>query len=318
MNLHSIRTEFDRIMRSLGDDTFEDWRDNWIYLAWLKLSAMFVIPSLVREVTIDSVADQNLYLLPYDFNDAEIHLWYKDSTGNNYKRLDPVQEDVLSLAYERRSGNMGVVDYYDVSQNVGSDLALRTCALVNGATTMVCATAAAADVGHWIRFDPFVSGGDTIDPGDFGYKIVSVVAGVSFTLDRAYRGESGTDVVGRVRPAEQQQFITYGIPGSAVTDAFKLKYYAKPRRLYNDADVLEWPNAGIAVAHMSVSIAMDYLMHFDNAKVWYGRSMSHINNLHNRQGHRKTLVSDLTVGTVSGRKTGIRSVGLGRALTSWR
>jgi hypothetical protein len=318
MNLHSIRTEFDRIMRSLGDSTFEDWRDSWINLAWLKLSAMFVIPSLVREITIDSVADQNLYLLPYDFNDAEIHLWFKDSDGTSYKRLDPVQEDVLSLAYERRTGSRGVVQYYDVSQNIGSDLAVRTCDLVNGSATVACVDAENADVGYWIRFDPFVVVTDTVDPGDYGYEIVEAEAGVSLTLDRTYRGDDGTGVVGRVRPAEQQQFITYGIPNADVTDAFKLKYYSKPRRLYNPADVLEWPNAGIAVAHMAVSIAMDYLMHYDNAKVWFGRAMSHINNLHNRQGHRKTLVSDLTVGTVSRRKTGIRSVGLGRALSSWR
>ena len=319
MNLYQIRIEFDRIMRSLGDGTFDDWRDDWINLAWLKLSTMFVVPALERSVTIDSVADQQVYLLPYDFNDAEVRLWFKESATNNYKRLDPVPEEILGLAYERRSSNMGPVEYYGVTHNVGSDYASRTCTLTNNSATVACAAADAGDAGYWIRFDPFTSGSDTVDPGDYGYRITSVDAGVSYTIDRAYRGPAGS-ATGRLRPAEQGQFITYGIPSAAVTDAFSLKYYGKPRRLFNDADVPEWPNASISIAYMAVSVAMDYLMHYDGAKVWFGRAASHIGNLQKRKEYRNVLISDLTVGSISGRKTGMRPVMLGRAMgrSTWR
>ena len=313
MNLYAIREELGRVMRTLGDDTIDAWRDQWINLAWLKLSTMFVIPSLERQVTIDTVASQQLYLLPYDFNDAEVHLWFRESLTNNYKRLDPVTEEVLSLAYERRSSSMGPVEYYDTTMNIGADGGVRAdCTLDNENTLVATANAIAADVGKWIRFDPFTVVSEIVDPGDYGYVISSVDVGVSYTLDRAYRGPSGT-CTARVTPAEQQQFIVYGIPQTAVADAFKLKYYAKPRRLHNDADVLEWPSAGISVAYMAVSIGLDYLMHHDTAKVWFGRSAAHVSNLKKRMGYRDTLLTDLTVGSVSARKTGIRAVSVGRA-----
>jgi len=303
LNFYDMRLQFDRILRTLNDDTFEDYRDDFLNQAWLKVSQLFVMPSLKREVNIDSVADQASYLFPYDYNGAEVYLWFKSSSTGNPRRLDPVTEEILGLMYERRTGNMGSVLYYDWTNPAGSDLASRTCTLVNNSATVACLTAVAADKGHWIRFDPFTVTSVTYDPGDYGYKITDVAVDVSFTLDRAYRGPAGS-TTGRVRPAEQQQFIVYGNPSSAVTDAFTLKYYAVPRRLYNDADVPEYPSAGLSIVYMAMSVGYDYLHHTEAAQVWFGRAMNNVRGLEQRRRHSETLIHDLTIGSVSGRKTG--------------
>jgi len=311
MNFYDMRQEFDRIQRTLEDADFQAYRDDYLNQSWLRLTQMFVMPSLIRTVTFDSVADQDTYQFPYDYNGTEVFLWYKNSTSGTYRRLDPVKEDVLGLMYERRSGNMGVELYYDWTAPVGSDYAVRSCILVNNSATVLCAAAAAADVDRWIRFDPWTVGDTTYSPGDYGYYISTVTAGVSYTLDRTYRGPSGT-TNGRVRPAEQQQFVMYGNPSSAITDAFKLRYYAQPRRLYNDTDVPEWPSMGMPIVQYAVSIAYDYLHASESAKVWYGRMMGAVTGLQRRIERSQTLVTDLTIGSVSGRKTGARSVDTGR------
>jgi hypothetical protein len=311
MNFHDMRTEFDRIQRTLEDVDFREYRDDYLNQSWLRLTQMFVMPSLIKTVLIDSVASQDTYQFPYDYNGTEIFLWYKNTTSGTYRRLDPVKEDVLALMYERRSWNMGVEMYYDWTAPVGSDYAVRSCVLVNNSATVLCATAAAADVDKWIRFDPFTVGTVTYSPGDYGYYISTVTAGVSYTLDRTYRGPAGT-TNGRVRPSEQQQFILYGNPSSAVDDAFKLRYYAQPKRLFNDADVPEWPSMGMPIVQFAVSIAYDYLHASESAKVWYGRMMGAVQGLQRRIERSSTLVTDLTIGSVSGRKTGARSVDTGR------
>lgn len=304
MNLYEMRLQFDRVQRTLGETTFDDYRDDWINLAWQKITDAFIIPSMKREVYIDSVADQQRYVFPYDYNGAEVSLQFKRSSTAQYRRLDPVPEEDMDLQYELRSGNKGQVLYYDWCQNIGSDYASRaSCTPTNGSTTVTCATAAAADVDQWIRFDPVTSGTTTTDPGDYGYLISSVSAGVSYTLDRAYRGPAGT-FTGRVRPAESSQFITYGIPDSAVTDAFYLKYYAKPRRLYNNADVPEWSNMGMPIVYMAISLAYDWTNNHEHAATWFGRSMNAVSNLQKRKEMSRRLVTDLTIGSMVGRKTG--------------
>jgi hypothetical protein len=303
MNYYDMKIQFDRVMRTLSDATFHDYRDDYLNLAWEKVTEMFVIPSLKRTVYLDSVANQAKYLFPYDYNGAEAFLWFNVSTSGTPLRLDPVDEETLGLMYERRSSNMGQVRFYDWSNNIGSDLAARTCTITNGSATVTCATAAAGDVNNWIRFDPFTVTGTDYNPGDFGYYISAVTPGVSYTLSMVYRGPSGA-TTGRVRPAEQQQFITYGIPTATTTNAFKLVYYAKPQRLYNDADVPEWPSLGLGVVYMALSVGYDFMTFNEQARIWFGRAMNTVSNLEKRRNYSHALISDLTIGSVSGRKTG--------------
>lgn len=208
---------------------------------------------------------------------------------------------------------MGQVEFYDWTQPIGSDYASRTCTLTNNSATVTCATAAAADVDKWIRFDPGLGGfaGDTLNPGDYGYLITAVTVGVSYTLDRAYRGPAGA-FTGRIRPAEQQQFIVYGTPDASKTDAFELEYYCIPRRLYNDADVPEWPAISEGIVYMGIAIAYDFIQHVDMSRVWFGRAMNKIEGLKRRTKHSQTLITDITVGSIVGRKTGLRGVITGR------
>lgn len=319
MNLAEMNLEFDEVMRTLTDTNFLAQKNDYINASWKHISEMFVIPALKKTVAIPSVANQQYYAFPYDYNGTEVYLYYRNVTGGTPRRLDPVTEEVLALMYERRTGNMGPEWYYDWSGPVGTDYASRACALTNNSKTVLCTAAAAGDLNYWVRFDPWtdtsVSPTVTQNPGDYGYYISAVTAGVSYTLDRFYRGPStsGTDTSnGRVGPAEQQRFKLYGIPNSAVADAFDLRYYSLPQRLYNDADVPEWPSVAIGIVYFAISIAHDYLHNAEYAKVWYGRAMSRITGLQRRRDRTATLVSDLTIGSVSGRRTGARSVDLGR------
>jgi hypothetical protein len=300
MNLFGIRQQFDRKMRTYQEEDLEGYRDDWINDAWEQLAQTFIIPSLNRTLTFPSVSGQAVYPFPYDYNGTEISLKYGS------RRLDPVPEEVLDLNYEYRS-NDSYVQYYDWSDIVSSPLAsVSDCVLVNESTTVLCPSAADSHVGEWIRFDPSNESGSFIDPGDYGYQIASASAGVSFTLAQAYRGPSCT-TVGHVRPAETQSFIVYGIPDEIET--FTLKYSAKPRRLYNPEDVPEWPDCGMAIALMAVSIGMDYLFQADAARMWWGRAMTRVRNLQMRRKSSQTrLVHDLTIGSVSGRRTGVRGV----------
>lgn len=303
MNFYDMKLQFDRVMRTLTDATFSDYRDDYLNIAWEKVTESFLIPSLKRTVTFDSVANQAKYPFPYDYNGAEVYLWYNISTSATPLRLDPVEEDTLGLMYERRSANMGQVRFYDWCNNFGADYASRSCVLTNGSTTVTCTTAAAGDVDMWIRFDPFTVTGTDYNPGDYGYLISAVTPGVSYTLSWAYRGPAGT-TTGRVRPSEQQQFIVYGYPTATVADAFKLVYYAKPIRLYNDADVPEWPSLGLGIVYMALSVGYDFMTYADQARIWYGRAMNTISNLEKRRSTSHRLISDLTIGSVNGRKTG--------------
>ena len=303
MNFYDMKLQFDRVMRTLTDATFNDYRDDYLNLAWEKITETFLIPSLKRTAVFNSVANQAKYPFPYDYNGAEVYLWYNTATSATPLRLDPVEEDTLGLMYERRSGNMGQVRFYDWCNNFGSDYAQRACTITNGSTTVLCPTAATGDVNMWIRFDPFTIATVEYNPGDYGYLISAVTPGVSYTLSWAYRGPSGA-TTGRVRPSEQQQFITYGIPTSTSTNAFTLVYYGRPLRLYNDADVPEWPALGLGITYMALSVGYDFMCFQEQAKVWYGRAMGTISNLEKRRNASHRLISDLTIGSVNGRKTG--------------
>ena len=308
MNMYALRNLYDQTLReSLESDAAEDMRDINLNNAWRTLSDMLKINALKRTINFDSVADQATYTLPLDYGGTEVYLYFKNSSDGNYYRLDPVTEDVLALNYEYRGSNKGRVEFYDIVECKGSDDALRACTLTNGSTTVACATAAAGDEDKWCRFDPWTTGDVTTDPGDYAYRITAVTAGVSLTLDRAYRGPAGTTNV-RIGPAEQPQVRVYGIPASAITDAFQFHYYAVPRKMYNDSDVPEWPLAGHAIVNMAISLHFEFLQRFDASKVWWGRALGKVQNLTSRQNDNKTLVHDLTIGSVVGRKTGIRGI----------
>lgn len=315
MNFNEMQRDFDRIQRTIQDTTFSDYRDVWLNQAWKRISEMFLIPNLIRNVTWDSVASQQSYLLPYDYNGSELYLYFMEKTGGTSLRLDPVDESVLALMYEKRSGTYGPVRYYDQTGNVGTDLATRAaCTVVNQSTTVLTANAVATDIGYWVRFDPWVAASITVNPGEYAYKITACTAGVSYTLDRPYRGTATSTVTCtmRVRPAEQSQVIIYGIPQSAIVDAFKLKYYAKPQRMQSSSDVPEFPSAGEAIIYMAISLGFDFLTNTQQSQVWQNKALERLISLQRRKEVSKTLISDLTIGSVSGRKTGARSVDLGR------
>ena len=316
MNLAEMNLQFDEIMRTLTDDNFLEQKNNYINASWRHITEMFEVPSLKKTAYANSVANQKFYPFPYDYNGTEAFIWFINILGGTPRRLDPVSEEVLGLMYERRTGNMGPEWYYDWSGTVGADGGQRTCHVTNNSKTVTCVGAIAGDVNLWIRFDPWTDTNNVEqNPGDFGYFITAVTPGVSYMLDRFYRGPStvGTDTVnGRITPAETQQFTIYGNPATAVTNAFTFRYYAQPQRLYNDTDVPEWPGMGIGIVYMAISIAHDYLRNGEFAKTWWGRAMSRITGLQRRKARTAELVSDLTVGSVSGRQTGARSVDLGR------
>lgn len=315
MNFGEMQRDFDRIQRTLQDTTFSDYRDVWLNQAWKRISEMFCIPNLIRSITFDSVNQQQKYLFPYDYNGTEVFLYYKEKTGGTSRRLDPVTEDVLAAMYEKRSGAYGPVWYYDMCGNVGTDLASRSaCTVTNGSTIVTTANANVLDIGYWVRFDPWVASSITVNPGEYGYQIITAVAGVSYTLDRPYRGPSTTTTTTamRVRPAEQSQFITYGIPQADVDDAFSLRYYAKPQRMQSSSDVPEFPSAGEAIIYMAIALGFDFLTNVQQSQVWQNKALERLISLQRRREVARTLNTDLTIGSVTGRKTGARSVDLGR------
>jgi hypothetical protein len=294
-----MRREFDVLCRTAGLSEIDEFRDQWLCEAWERISELFVIPSLLVTRTFDSVSDQQFYLLPYDYNGTELSIYY-DS-----RRLDPLPEQSLALKYERRtSGNMGRVEFYDWFGTAGEDGAvIQACTLTNGsAIVQTTSTNTILDLDHWVRFDPTST---TNDPGDYGYMISAgnFLSGTSFQLTETYRGPSGT-YTARVRPAEQQQFIVYGIPTASTVDIFRIRYPRRPRRLYNDVDVPEWPSMGMPIVNMAVSIGFEFHRMWDPAKIWWSRAMQRVGNLKQRRKRAETLVTDLTVGSIVGRKTG--------------
>ena len=320
MQLYRIRTEFDDLIRTARLDEMIPLRDRWINQGWERITEEFVIPSLIKTKTIGAVANQQYYCMPYDYNGTEIGLKY------GTRRLDPVQDETLRLKYERRSGNLGMVRFYDWSGIIGADLIqVQNVVLTNGLKTVQTTstdTILASD--YWVRFDPYSDpanddrdNNDMVDPGDYGYQIVpdTFIPGTSFELQTEYRGPSGSFTM-RVRPTETQQFVVYGIPPTTDASAFSLRYSCKPKALYNDSDVPEWPNMGEPIAYMAASIALEWHHNMDMAKAFWGRAMSRVSGLEKRRNKSQTLVSDLTLGSVVGRQTGVRGIFLTRGFRS--
>lgn len=313
MNYYGIRRQFIDICRTSGLDEMTDIMHRWINQGWEKISEEFVIPSLTKTISFDSVADQNLYPFPYDYNGTEIGLMH------NSRRLDPVPDETLRLKYEKRTGSMGMVKFYDWSGVMEEDLlVVNGCTLSNESDTVLCPSVDSRfNEAYWVRFDPYEDADDimadnegVIDPGDYGYLIEAggQVSGTSFKLTTPYRGPDGNNFTVRLRPAEQQQFIVYGTPTSSEVDAFNLTYAARPRRLYNDSDVPEWPNMGNAIAYMGISVYLEWLQHFDASTVFWQRAVSKVSGLQRRRERSRALVSDLTIGSVRGRTTGPKGV----------
>lgn len=314
MNLYEMRREFDMMCRSSGIQGLEDMRDHWINMGWEKISELFMIPSLVKTTTLASVANQQHYAFPYDYNGTEVALTYLT------RRLDPVRDEALKLRFENLSGNMGPVRYYDWSGAFGEDLLVITgCTLTNGSVEVEMSSAnALLSNAHWVRFDPYedetnadADFQDMVNPGDYGYQISagSFVSGDHFNLTLPYRGPSGDSFTCRVRPAEQQRFKVYGIPSASEDDAFTLLYAAKPRRLFSNQDVPEWPNMGLSIIYMAISVGLEWHHHMDLASTFWGRAMQTIKGLERRRNRSSTLTSDLTIGTLSGRRTGLQGYG---------
>ena len=105
MNLYQIRRKFDEMARTAGITEMSPLRDSWINQGWRMISQNFSVPSLVRNIHISSVGDQDHYCFPLDYDGNEIGLKYRG------RRLDPVSDDTLRLKYERRTGNMGTVKF---------------------------------------------------------------------------------------------------------------------------------------------------------------------------------------------------------------
>jgi len=306
MNLSEIQREFGLVMRSIGESDFDEATNQYINAAWSQIAEMFVIPALNKSVTFSSVVDQSTYLFPYDYNGAEFQLYHDG------EQLSPVAPDVLALVYEKRTGSKGRVMYYAWNGISGLDpLAELTVQLVNESKTVLCATASVDHIGLWVRFDPFTSPDATVyNPGDYGYKIVGATANTSYTLDREYRGPDILTANMVVQPSETQSFSIFGTP-TAIKDMI-LGYSSRPRRLYNPSDVPEWPNMGSAITYLAVSTALDYLQRSEQAKTWFARAMARVKSLQSRKDLSNTLVTDMVIGSVHARRTGLRPVYTGR------
>lgn len=311
MNLYQMRREFDTMLRTQGLSDFDALRDAWLNQAWNKISEAFKIPSLERHIFFDSVANEGHYPFPYDYNGTETAIMY------NRRRLDPVPEETLKLRYEMRQPTaMGPVRYYDWHGTEESDLlVVEEVTLANrSATVLTSSVNPLLNSAYWVRFDPYADSTNAeadvngfVDPGDWGHLILagSQTAGVSFQLTAPYRGPAGDLFTMRVRPAETQKFSVYGIPSASETDAFEIAYSTKPKRLYNNEDVPEWPSLGLPIVYMATSIAFEWQHNMELSASFWGRAMQSIKGLDKRRNLVQSRITDITLGSATGRKTGI-------------
>ena len=311
MNLYQMRREFDNMLRSQGLSDFEALRDAWLNQGWQKISESFRIPSLERHITFDCQSGQDHYSFPYDYNGTETAIMY------NLRRLDPVSEDILKLRYEMRQPTaMGPVRYYDWHGTWETDLlVVENVTLANKSDTVLTTSVdTLLNQDYFVRFDPYLDAtnpeadvNEYVDPGEWGHRISagSLVPGVSFQLTLPYKGPSGDKFTMRVRPAETQKFTVYGTPQEDTTNAFEIAYATKPRRLYNNEDVPEWPNMGLSIVYMATSMAFEWHHNMDLSSSFWGRAMNTVKNLEKRKNLIQTRVTDITMGSATGRKTGI-------------
>jgi hypothetical protein len=318
MNKKEIEDQFRRLCRTAGLTDYEEYINDWLSMGHRVLTTEFEIPSYKLEETILSVENQDLYCFPYVYDAMDVSIYY------NGRRLDPCPEEALDLAMDRRTGNKGPVKYYDWAGIIDADLLKVTDAFVDNKSATVWAAVSApfvaAHAGLWCRFDPFV-GADGImrNPGDFGYKIDTVVGTGQVTLAEAYRGPSSTAANPspmRIRPKETQVFRLYGIPAEDDLD-IDIKIYRCPRRLYNDEDVPEYPGLGMAIACMGISLGLEHLQRYDESAVWERRGFQYLSSFKHRRRKIDTLTPDRVRGRVIGRKTGLPSIG-SRRYGGWR
>lgn len=313
MDMYGIRRKFDELCRSTGLGEMDPLRDSWINQGWEKITQNFKIPSLKKTALVDSIADSEYVDFPYDWGGTEVGILYKK------RRLDPVMDETLRLKYERRSGNRGVVRFYDWGDSVEDSLqSISGVTLTNGSKTVLTDSSyAGLNTGYWIKPRPYTDAdnddkdnNDVVDPQDYGYQIEadSWTQGTSFNLTYPYRGPSGTNFTIDVRPAGQQRFIVYGTPTASETGAFSIRYYARPRRLYDNNHVPEWPSMGDAIALMAVSIFLEWNHNAQLSATYWGRAMSMVKGLEKRRVENQELVTDMTIGSVVGRHTGVQGV----------
>lgn len=318
MNKREIEDQFRRLCRTAGLTDYEDLINDWLSMGHRVLTTEFEIPSYKLEETILSVENQDLYCFPYVYDAMDVSIYY------NGKRLDPYPEESLDVMMDRRTGNKGPVDYYDWAGIIDADLDVELNAYIINGGNIVTAPALSFDAsaaGHWCRFDPFEdANGDIQNPGEFGYKIASVPASTMLILEETYRGPTSTAAnpcTIRIRPKETQVFRLYGIPTEDDID-IDLKVYRRPRRLYNDEDVPEYPGLGPSIASMGISLGLEHLQRYDEAAVWERRAFGYLTSFKHRRRKIETLSPDRPRGRLIGRRVGPRmSVG-SRRYGGWR
>jgi len=262
--------------------------------------------------TSPTVADQDTYDFPYVYDGTDISIYLES------KRLDYQPEEALDLAYSRRTGNKGPVQRYDWAgiRNRASTATIPGTAhgvVIENRSPIVRPVGAfsfnSSHIGQWTRFDPFEdANGVTQNPGEFGYKIVETgtdAIGNYARLEEAYRGPSSTTdnpASLSVEPKETQIFRLYGTPSTS-GEVLTVKCWRRPRRLYNEEDVPEYPRMGLAIAYMGICMGLRHLKKYDEAELWRRDAFQTLSTVRRRRRQVETTSTDLPQGPISGRRT---------------
>jgi len=310
MNTYEIKAQFERLCRTAGLSEYDEYKNDWITLAYAMLAKHFEIPSLKMEETILSVANQATYSFPYPYDGLEVSIIY-----DGKPRLDPYSEDMLDLAYERRTGGRGPVKLYDWAGIRQEDGLVVVDAVITNRSAVVTSagnafTEALSAPNFWVRFDPWTVADITYNPGDFGYRIGTWNNAGQITLEEHYRGPTGTTTC-RIRPAETQIFRLYGIPQQSDKD-IDLKVFRRPRRLYNNEDVPEWPGLGSSIADIAIAVGLRHLERYQEAERWVADGFGKLEALKRRRRAQGVLTPDLPDSMITGRRTGVQTVRLAR------
>ena len=315
MNLAEIRSQFDRLCRTVGLTDYDTYREDWLNNGWAALAEEFTFPSLKMSQTSPTIEDQDTYDFPYVYDGTDISL-YVDG-----KRIHYQPEESLDLAYSRRTGNKGQVKHYDwagirAKNSTATVPGTPHGVILENRSPIVRVSGGflfvSSHVGDWLRFDPW-DDADSVErnPGEFGYKVVEVntdAIGNYARLEEAYRGPSSTDANPTslsVQPKETQIFRLYGSP-NVDNDVIEVKCWRRPRRLYNDEDVPEYPRIGLAVAYMGIAQGLRHLKKYDEAEAWRADAYALLGGVKRRRRQVQTTSPDLPHTNV-GNKTNIRA-----------
>ena len=218
---------------------------------------------------------------------------------------------MLDLAMDRRTGNKGPVRLYDWAGIIDDYLLAPVDAVFTNRSAVVTAASnpfVAAHAGEWVRFDPFEDANGVMqNPGDFGYKIGVVNGAGQVTLTEIYRGPTSAGSTMVIRPIETQTFRLYGIP-TVDDDDIVMKVYRRPRRLYNNEDVPEWPSLGLPIANMGVGMGLRHMQRYDEANVWIAEAYALLGSIRRRRRKTEMLTPHLPPSSIVGRQTGITTV----------